>query len=1618
MPFWRGKSVLHLGVRWVMLATAIQFAFYANPLLANPTGASVVNGAVNMQTTGNTLAITASDRSIINWQGFSIGAGETTQFIQPSVNASVLNRVTSGDASQIMGALQANGQVYLINPNGVFIGNGATINVGSFLASTANVTDESFMRGGNLTFSEASGAGIINRGTITANQGNVFLLAKTVENSGTIQAAQGTVGLMAGTQFFLKKDETGAVKVKVDSSSVAGVKAGTGVANSGVIEAMQAQLEAQGNVYALAINQSGIIRATGVSRDASGTIVLSAPGGMIRNTGTMLALNRDGSGGRLSISGQEVSLSDLSILTAAGTGGSEAAVGGQIEIAAVEDAIVAGRLDVTAGGSAKGGRMVVTGRRVGVFGGKLDASGGTGGGEILLGGDYQGLNPLVRNAERTYVSQDSIISADATVAGDGGKIINWSDNGTQFYGSATANGGAVSGNGGFVEVSGRDFLDYLGSVNTLAPNGVNGALLLDPTDMAIGPATANTGGAGTAVDPFIPSASPSSLTWAAIQTALGGGNVFVTTSGSPNTSGQTGTITISASSGWSSANTLTFTAASGGNIVVDGLLSNALAGDLVLNTSGAGQINLNANITLAAGDLTLNGSTVLTTAGAGVTLTTSNGSINLGAINSTAATLKNLTLIAGNGAITFSDAVGASTALGAIAVTSAANTLFTGGVNATSLIYTASSGIAQFEGVQTFSGALTVIANGGINYATGSSATVGGVTTLNSSAGSVTIGGALSSSGDVAITGNTGVTTTAGITSTAGNIGITATTGALSLGGAAITSVANVGAGTVTLAASAGALTILAAGDITSGGTVSLTGSTGISTAGDITTTGDNVTFVSATTLNGNVAVNTLSSGTVAFSSTLGSNNESNLTLTAGTGNINFVGAVGGAAGVNRLGDISIVSATDVSFSSTLFANAFSQTAGSGTTTFTGASNFDGNVSVSAGILSLVGSMTTLNGGSVTIGSTAGNNGITGNIVADGAVSVSATGGVINLDGNITTTADLITLNSSTVLLGDQTLTSAGGNININNIINGGQILTLNAGAGNVTFASAAIIGGTTGLTGLQVTGTTINLNSTTLTVDGGAGGNTITFTGATVLGANVTIDTDGASDNNVNFAGTVNADNATTQNRALTVTSGTGTVTFGGILGATGALSDLDVTAATINLNTTGITVNDQGGNTATFAGAAVLGANVTINTDGAVDNNVNFTSTINADNATTQNRTLTVTAGTGTTTFGGIVGATQALADMDVSAGTINLNANVTVDNQGGNTVIFTGATVLGANVAIDTDGVTDNNLSFAGTGTINSASSAAPRNLTFNSGAGGTINVAGDAGSTGLLGTVTITQSGGTTFNGAMTANTVAITDSAAGADVAFLGNLTANTAMTVAAGTAAYDILITGDNNSIAGATTFANTGQLTIGNAANDVSLFTGGLTATTQSARFGAGFVRTVGGAVSLGAVTLTAASTIDTTNLGAVAAGANLTLVNALGGQDLTLIGGTAGTVGLAGATVANLTVTADEINFGGWASTITSTGAVLLQGATAATTIGVGGGAGTLDLNDTDLAAIADGATSITIGQALQTGLVTVDTSAFRDPVTIRSSGTLGEVQVDGLITATGATTSVTLQ
>src|SRR5207247_9165418 len=113
-----------------------------------------------------------------------------------------------------------------------------------------------------------------------------------------------------------------------------------------------------------------------------------------------------------------------------------------------------------------------------------------GGGTVLVGGDYHGANPDVQNAQQTIIGPDGIIRADASATGDGGRVIVWSNDYTQFYGSISARGGSKSGNGGFVETSGST-LNAFGSVDTSAPNGKGGTWLLDPDFIEI----VSTGGA-------------------------------------------------------------------------------------------------------------------------------------------------------------------------------------------------------------------------------------------------------------------------------------------------------------------------------------------------------------------------------------------------------------------------------------------------------------------------------------------------------------------------------------------------------------------------------------------------------------------------------------------------------------------------------------------------------------------------------------------------------------------------------------------------------------------------------------------------------------------------------------------------------------------------------------------------------------------------------------------------------------------------------------------------------------------------------------------------------------------------------------------------------------------
>ena len=165
--------------------------------------------------------------------------------------------------------------------------------------------------------------------------------------------------------------------------------------------------------------------------------------------------------------------------------------GGKIVLKASRQALIEGVGRIEATGT-RGGQIQVLGPLVGLVGeANLDASGELGGGTVLVGGDFQGKNPQVQNAGRTYVGEDVIIRADATVHGDGGKVVVWSDEITRYYGAVSARGGEQGGDGGLVEVSGKTLLDFRGRADTGAPAGRAGTVLLDPLDITI----QDTGGA-------------------------------------------------------------------------------------------------------------------------------------------------------------------------------------------------------------------------------------------------------------------------------------------------------------------------------------------------------------------------------------------------------------------------------------------------------------------------------------------------------------------------------------------------------------------------------------------------------------------------------------------------------------------------------------------------------------------------------------------------------------------------------------------------------------------------------------------------------------------------------------------------------------------------------------------------------------------------------------------------------------------------------------------------------------------------------------------------------------------------------------------------------------------
>jgi filamentous hemagglutinin family protein len=351
-------------------------------VLGNPTGGQVAAGSAAITSAGQTLTVNqTSHTAIINWQSFSIGSGELTKFVQPSATSAALNRVLGGNPSAIYGTLSANGQIYLINPNGILVGPGGVVNTAGFTASTRDISNQDFLSG-NLHFVGDSDAGVQNLGTIDAFGGSIYLIGHTVDNQGTINAPQGTAGLAAGDDVLMT--QTGAenlfVQPNANSSSTPGTL--TGVHNSGKIAAASAELKAaNGNMYALAINNSGTIVATTVKRQG-GHIYLTSDSGTIVNSGTLdaSATAPGGLGGTIVLkSATGTTIHSGRILARGGQGGA----GGSVDISGAKLGFT-GTVDLTAPGGTTGNLLldpgtldVVTGGSGTIVSGQNDSTSST-----------------------------------------------------------------------------------------------------------------------------------------------------------------------------------------------------------------------------------------------------------------------------------------------------------------------------------------------------------------------------------------------------------------------------------------------------------------------------------------------------------------------------------------------------------------------------------------------------------------------------------------------------------------------------------------------------------------------------------------------------------------------------------------------------------------------------------------------------------------------------------------------------------------------------------------------------------------------------------------------------------------------------------------------------------------------------------------------------------------------------------------------------------------------------------------------------------------------------------------------------------------------------------------
>ena len=853
-----------------------------------------------------------------SFQQFGLDSAQIANFLSlPSIR-NILGRVVGGNPSLINGLIQVTGgnsNLFLMNPAGIIFGKDASLNVpASFTATTA--TGIGF--GGNNWF-------------------NAF-------GNNNYQALIGTPN-----QFAFDTPQPGAI---VNFSNLA-VQEGQNLTLLGGSAINTGQLKAPG-----------------------GTITIAAVPGenlvQISQTGHLLSLEieppRDNNGQQLPITPL-----DLPTLLTRATGSLETGLSvSQAGTVQLNDSgmtipveagttIVSGTLDAsnTAVGQ-MGGEVNVLGDKVGLFNAIINASGSHGGGTVRIGGDYQGKGTLP-NALRTFVSSDSVINANASLNGNGGRVILWADEMMGFYGSISARGGSRSGDGGFVEVSGKESLTFKGTVDTFAPNGNLGTLLLDPTDIIIANGSADSAADGTNTFTGNPSGNPGQILFgdtaptiiyeSELQRLSGITNVTLQATNNITINDLTDdTLTIAPDT-----RSITFSADADGDGVgafsmnqTDTILAEGRAisisgasvtvgnirtrgGNISITASG-GDVNLigvgdvsgiqSGIINGDGGQITLNAAGNINTTGSSSIASNANGNgngnggdITLNAGGNIDVKISSISSGIGNSGDITLNAGGDITPSG---ITATANTGNGGDITlkAVGNITGTDSAAIRSSTINGNGGAIALTAAGNITIADieASGSLQGGDIALKASGGVIdtttgilnAIGG--DTGGDISLealgdinTGNIGVLLS-GFKRDSGSISITSSSGNINTSTGALLTPSALGAG--------GNITLNAAGSITAGqinarsfsstgGKIDLIANQNITTLGNIETNRNSITFNGRVNLAANVSFTTLGAGNITFNHRVDGNQ--NLILTPGNGTVVFNDIVGGSTPLNNL---------------------------------------------------------------------------------------------------------------------------------------------------------------------------------------------------------------------------------------------------------------------------------------------------------------------------------------------------------------------------------------------------------------------------------------------------------------------------------------------------------------------------------------------------------------------------------------------------------------------------------------------------------------------------------------------------------------------------------------------